>query len=59
MAPGGVRPAGKAGTPTNEGWYVGAAGVLAGQLDGFLADVPNPLDGKELPIAGARVVIAP
>lgn len=40
-------------------WYVGDAKRLSRQLDEFLDDVPSQIDGKELPVPGARVIIAP
>jgi hypothetical protein len=49
-----VRPAGKAGT-----WYIGKPAKLGHQLGGWLADVPDTVDGSSLPIPGARVIIAP
>ncbi|CAM1504352.1 Fc.00g019430.m01.CDS01 [Cosmosporella sp. VM-42] len=49
-----TRPAGKAGT-----WYLRKPQHLQSQLNGFLADVPETVDGSPLPIAGARVIIAP
>ena len=49
-----TRPAGKAGS-----WYVGDAEELDQELDGYMADVPKTIDGSNLPIPGARIVIAP
>ncbi|KAF4978520.1 hypothetical protein FZEAL_5118 [Fusarium zealandicum] len=49
-----TRPAKKAGT-----WYSEGADVLRIELEGFLADVPDSIDGAPLPVSGARVVIAP
>lgn len=49
-----VRPAGKAGS-----WYEGDPETLDEQLDEFLQDVPDAIDGVPLPVAGARVIIAP
>ena len=49
-----TRPASHAGS-----WYLGNAARLSTQLDEFLSRVPNKLDGKDLPISGARVIIAP
>lgn len=49
-----MRPAGKAGS-----WYNAKAAKLGHQLTGWLADVPETVDGSSLPIPGARVVIAP
>lgn len=40
-------------------WYDGNPGTLSGQLDGWLADVPSTINGSEVPIPHARVVIAP
>ncbi|KAJ0137221.1 MEMO1 family protein C4H3.04c [Colletotrichum tanaceti] len=40
-------------------WYLGDAKELREQLDGFLADVPDRIDGNALPVPGARVIIAP
>lgn len=40
-------------------WYLGDAKKLREQLDGFLADVPDQIDGNALPVPGARVIIAP
>lgn len=49
-----VREASHAGS-----WYKGEASVLSAQLDGWLADVPDSVDGNALPIPGARIIIAP
>ncbi|RTE69706.1 hypothetical protein BHE90_015908 [Fusarium euwallaceae] len=49
-----TRPAKKAGT-----WYLKDADALRGELEGYLAAVPDSIDGAPLPIPGARVVIAP
>lgn len=49
-----TRPASHAGS-----WYLGNAARLSSQLDEFMSRVPNKLDGKDLPISGARVIIAP
>ncbi|KAM0282608.1 hypothetical protein ACHAQH_002978 [Verticillium albo-atrum] len=49
-----VRKPGKAGS-----WYVADPNRLAQQLEGFLGDVPDQIDSSDLPITGARVIIAP
>ncbi|CAJ0545554.1 Ff.00g090270.m01.CDS01 [Fusarium sp. VM40] len=49
-----TRPADKAGT-----WYDDDAKKLEAQLKGFLAAVPESVDGVSLPVTGARIVIAP
>jgi MEMO1 family protein len=49
-----TRPAEKAGY-----WYKSEASVLKNELQGYLAAVPDTVDGAPLPIAGARVIIAP
>ncbi|KAG7422309.1 MEMO1 family [Fusarium sp. MPI-SDFR-AT-0072] len=49
-----IRPAGKAGE-----WYDKDPKVLRSKLQGFLAAVPESLDGVSLPIPEARVIIAP
>ncbi|KAJ4419702.1 hypothetical protein N0V85_000873 [Neurospora sp. IMI 360204] len=49
-----TRPASHAGS-----WYLGNAARLSSQLEEFMSRVPNKLDGKDLPIPGARVIIAP
>lgn len=49
-----TRPAGKAGS-----WYPRALDDLEGQLNGYLAKVPENVDGSPVPIADARIVIAP
>lgn len=49
-----TRPAKKAGH-----WYQGIPDDLETELKGYLADVPSTVDGRQLPIAGARVIIAP
>ncbi|KAK2063252.1 memo-like protein [Colletotrichum caudatum] len=54
MAPRDTRPPGKQGE-----WYLGDADKLSKQLDGFLANVPDQIDGQGLPVPGARVIIAP
>lgn len=50
----GTRGAGKA-----DSWYEGDPEVLSDQLDGFLSDVPASLNDANLPISGAKVIIAP
>ena len=40
-------------------WYEGDPEQLSSTLDEFLADVPNDIEGKALPIKGARTIIAP
>lgn len=40
-------------------WYDGRPSVLSGALDEWLEKVPTTVDGKELPIPKARVIIAP
>ncbi|XXH05478.1 hypothetical protein Hte_011907 [Hypoxylon texense] len=40
-------------------WYDGDPDALSSQLDGFLNDVPDSINGSGLPIPGAKVVIAP
>ncbi|KAI8959829.1 UPF0103-domain-containing protein [Daldinia sp. FL1419] len=42
-----------------ESWYDGDPDSLSRQLDGFLSEVPSSIDDNDLPIPGARVVIAP
>lgn len=54
MPQSGTREASHAGS-----WYEGRADVLSRQLDEFLDKVPTTVDGKELPIPKARVIIAP
>ncbi|KAI0198585.1 MEMO1 family [Astrocystis sublimbata] len=54
MALHGMRQAGKAGS-----WYEGDPDVLSDELDGFLADVPTSINNADLPISGAKVIIAP
>jgi AmmeMemoRadiSam system protein B len=50
----GTREASHAGT-----WYEEDAEELSSQLDHFLDRVPANLDDTQLPIQGARVIIAP
>ncbi|KAI8950583.1 MEMO1 family [Xylaria longipes] len=50
----GTREAGKA-----DSWYEGDPDVLSDQLDGFLSDVPASVNNANLPISGAKVIIAP
>lgn len=47
-----TRPATKAGS-----WYVDDPEELEGQLDNYLAKVPNA--NSEFPVPGARIIIAP
>ncbi|OHW96812.1 DUF52 domain-containing protein [Colletotrichum incanum] len=54
MAPRDTRPLSKAGS-----WYEDDTEALDAQLNGFLADVPDQIDGDGLPVPGARVIIAP
>ena len=49
-----TRPARKAGA-----WYDGDPDALTQELKDNLANVPDTIDGKSLPISGARVIIAP
>ena len=42
-----------------DSWYEKDATALSDELDDYLARVPSSLDGSELPIPGARVIIAP
>ena len=50
----GTREASHAGS-----WYEEDAEELSSQLDRFLDRVPTTLDDTQLPIQGARVIIAP
>ncbi|KAG6013476.1 hypothetical protein E4U43_007278 [Claviceps pusilla] len=49
-----TRQAGKAGS-----WYVASPDELGIELQDYLSDVPDTIDGSSLPIKGARIVIAP
>ncbi|KAG5663718.1 hypothetical protein KAF25_006303 [Fusarium avenaceum] len=49
-----TRPALKAGS-----WYENNATVLRQHLEGYLAKVPESIDGVPVPVSGARIVIAP
>jgi hypothetical protein len=40
-------------------WYSSRASTLSSELDQWLAQVPSSIDGKELPVPGARIIIAP
>ncbi|CAJ2500187.1 Uu.00g030400.m01.CDS01 [Anthostomella pinea] len=40
-------------------WYDGDRDVLSAKLDSFLDDVPSSINNSNLPIPGAKVVIAP
>lgn len=50
----GTREASHAGS-----WYEEDAEELSSQLDKFLARVPATLDNSDLPVPGARVIVAP
>ena len=50
----GTRETGKAGS-----WYVASPEALSAELDGYLSEVPDTIDGSSLPIPGARIIIAP
>ena len=54
MEPSTVRPAGKAGE-----WYKRDPSLLKTDLIGYLSEVDDEIDGLELPIPGARIIIAP
>ncbi|KAF5004657.1 hypothetical protein FDECE_8861 [Fusarium decemcellulare] len=54
-----TRPAEKSGPLEDYSWYSNDAKKLKKQLRGFMADVPDSLDGVSLPIPGARIIIAP
>jgi len=51
---GDVRKAGKRGT-----WYTYDKKTLSDEIDAWLDKVPNTINGHDLPIQGARVIIAP
>jgi hypothetical protein len=40
-------------------WYSSRPSILSSELDEWLAQVPASIEGKELPIPGARIIIAP
>lgn len=40
-------------------WYVRNPDRLSAQLDEYLDKVPSAIDGVDLPVSGARVIIAP
>lgn len=40
-------------------WYSLRGSTLSGELDQWLAQVPASIDGRQLPVPGARVIIAP
>ncbi|KAI9743661.1 MAG: hypothetical protein M1818_002977 [Claussenomyces sp. TS43310] len=40
-------------------WYTSRPSALSAELDGWLAQVPDIIEGKSVPIEGARVIIAP
>ncbi|CAL3970196.1 hypothetical protein PZA11_006469 [Diplocarpon coronariae] len=47
-------------SPSHAGsWYSSARDTLSGELDQWLAQVPASIDGTELPVPGARIIIAP
>lgn len=48
------RPASHAGS-----WYEANPTALSHELDNYLATVPDTIDGKRVPVSGARVIIAP
>jgi predicted class III extradiol MEMO1 family dioxygenase len=50
----GTRPPAKAGS-----WYVRDPADLEEELDGYLADVSDTINGSSLPVPGARIIIAP
>lgn len=52
--PKGLRPASHAGT-----WYKENGTVLSTELDGNLQNVPESIDDTTLPVANARMIIAP
>jgi predicted class III extradiol MEMO1 family dioxygenase len=54
MSLGRVRRAAKAGE-----WYFGDPAELAAKLQEYLDDVPDQINGSNLPIPGARIVISP
>ncbi|KAH9903803.1 UPF0103-domain-containing protein [Xylariomycetidae sp. FL2044] len=42
-----------------DSWYEGDPDVLSSQLDSYLAAVPSSIDNHDLPVSGAKVIIAP
>ena len=54
MALRGTRAASHAGS-----WYTANPSELSKELEMYLSQVPQTIDGHSLPIAGARVIIAP
>lgn len=40
-------------------WYEENPKVLSSQLDRFLGEVPATIDNQNIPIPGARLIIAP
>ncbi|PQE08980.1 putative tag-253 protein [Rutstroemia sp. NJR-2017a WRK4] len=40
-------------------WYTSRSSTLSAELDDWLDQVPPAIDGKELPVPGARIIIAP
>lgn len=49
-----VRPAALAGS-----WYELNPPALSHQIDGWLDEVPSNIDGVDVPLQNARVIIAP
>ncbi|KAJ0300262.1 Protein memo1 [Colletotrichum fioriniae] len=49
-----TRPQEKAGS-----WYLDEPTELREQLNDFLSDVPDQIEGNDLPVPGARIIIAP
>jgi predicted class III extradiol MEMO1 family dioxygenase len=50
----GTREASHAGS-----WYTGDKAALSVELGDYLEKVPAQLDGEDLPVSGARLIIAP
>ncbi|KAL5612017.1 hypothetical protein BROUX41_000420 [Berkeleyomyces rouxiae] len=50
----GIRPASHAGS-----WYEEDSKILSQELDKWLDSIPDSVDGKRLPLANARAIIAP
>jgi MEMO1 family protein len=42
-----------------DSWYTGDKAALSAELDAYLGKVPAKLNGEDLPISGARMIIAP
>jgi hypothetical protein len=40
-------------------WYTSRSSTLSAELDQWLAQVPSTIEGNQLPITGARIIIAP